>query len=290
MSSNYTQLYSEDNIMKVLFFCPMWGSENQSFKDFVRNVKEAGYDGVEMGFPNNPNQKRNFMQILKDHGLLLIGQHFQTGTSDFNEHKMEYEKNLRNLVDTAPLFINSQTGKDFFSFEQNAELIEIANTISDEVGVKIIHETHRGKFSFAVHTTQRYLNYFDTLRLGLDISHWCNVAESLLQDQPEAVALALSRTDHIHARVGFQEGPQIPDPRIPEWKDTVEQHLRWWDNVVEDFKRRNQDFITITPEFGPVPYMQIHPQTKRPLADQWDLNRYMKDFLSLRYRRYATKE
>lgn len=271
--------------MKVLFFCPMWGSENRSFKDFARNVKEAGYDGVEMGFPNDQNQKHRFIQILQDEDLLLIGQHYQTATSDFIAHKTEYAKNLRNLVGTSPLFINSQTGKDFFSFEQNVELIEIANTISVETGVKIIHETHRGKFSFAAHTTQKYLKHFDTLRLGLDISHWCNVAESLLQDQEEAVSLALSRTDHIHARVGFQEGPQVPDPRVPEWKDTLEQHLTWWDTVVDSFERRNEDLITITAEFGPFPYMQIHPVTKMPLADQWDLNLYMKDLLSSRYGR-----
>ena len=271
--------------MRVLFFCPLWGCEKQSFKDFARNVKEAGYDGVEMGFPSDPNPKRHLLQILKDEGLLLIAQHWQTQTSDFNVHKDEYGKHLRNLVDTSPLFINSQTGKDFFSFEQNTELIELANTVSDETGVKIIHETHRGKFSFAVHTTQQYLNHFDTLRLGLDISHWCNVAESLLADQKEEVSLALSRTDHIHARVGFQEGPQIPDPRVPEWEDVLEQHLIWWDTVVEAFKCRNEDFVTMTPEFGPFPYMQIHPATKMPLADQWDLNLYMKDLLSSRYGR-----
>lgn len=271
--------------MRVLFFCPLWGCEKQSFKDFARNVKEAGYDGVEMGFPNDQNQKRHFLHILKEEDLLLIAQHWQTQTFDFNAHKNEYEKQLQNLSDTAPLFINSQTGKDFFSFEQNVELIELAQVISDEIGVKIIHETHRGKFSFAVHTTQQYLYHFDTLRLGMDISHWCNVAESLLQDQKEAVSLALSRTDHIHARVGYQEGPQVPDPRVPEWEDAMEQHLIWWDTVVEAFKHRNEDFLTITPEFGPVPYTQIHPVTKTPLADQWDLNLYMKALLSSRYGR-----
>jgi hypothetical protein len=110
------------------------------------------------------------------------------------------------------------------------------------------------------------------------------VAESLLQDQAEAVSLALSRSDHIHARVGFAEGPQIPDPRVPQWKDTLDQHLIWWDAVIDSFKRRNEDSVTITAEFGPFPYMQIHPKTKMPLADQWDLNCYMKDLLASRYR------
>jgi hypothetical protein len=72
-----------------------------------------------------------------------------------------------------------------------------------------------------------------SLRLTLDISHWCNVHESLLNDQLETVKLAISRTDHIHTRVGHAEGPQVNDPRAPEWKDAVSAHFGWWDQVVE---------------------------------------------------------
>ena len=269
--------------MKVLLFCPLWGCENQPFRDFAKNVKAAGYDGVEMGFPDDPHQKRDRLQTLKDEGLRLIAQHSRTHDADFKTHKAQFEKRLYHLADTEPLFINSQTGKDFFSFEQNSELIDLAQTISQDIGIKLLHETHRGRFNFAAHITQQYLDHFDTLRLSLDISHWCNVAESLLQDQAEAVSLALSRSDHIHARVGFAEGPQVPDPRVPQWKDTLARHLIWWDTVVDAFKCRNENAVTITAEFGPFPYMQIHPETKMPLADQWDLNLYMKDLLASRY-------
>ncbi|GAB1483119.1 hypothetical protein MASR2M78_19350 [Treponema sp.] len=51
-------------------------------------------------------------------------------------------------------------------------------------------------------------------------SRWCTVAESYLEDQKEAVDAALSRTDHIHARVGFPEGPQVGDPAAPEWEES----------------------------------------------------------------------
>ena len=269
--------------MRVLFFCPLWGCEKKPFEEFVRNVKGAGYDGAEMGFPSDPDKKLVYLKILRDEGLLLIAQHSKTHDADFKTHKSQYEKRLNNLVDTNPLFINSQTGKDFFSFEQNSELITLAQTFSQKTGIKLLHETHRGRFNFAAHITRQYLNHFENLHLSLDISHWCNVAESMLQDQEEAVSLALSQTGHIHARVGFSEGPQIPDPRAPEWQDTLEQHLVWWDTVVEAFKRRSEDSVTITAEFGPFPYMQIHPETKMPLADQWELNLYMKDLLLSRY-------
>jgi len=37
--------------------------------------------------------------------------------------------------------------------------------------------------------------------------------------------------------------------------------------------------FTITPEFGPPPYMLTDPQTGKPLADQFDINCYVKDLI-----------
>jgi hypothetical protein len=47
----------------------------------------------------------------------------------------------------------------------------------------------------------------------------------MLDDQNETINLALSRTGHIHARIGHPEGPQVNDPRAPEWKNIVDTHL-----------------------------------------------------------------
>ena len=71
------------------------------------------------------------------------------------------------------------------------------------------------------------------LRITLDASHWVCVAESFLEDQEDNMQLAIDRTDHIHARVGFPEGPQAPDPRKKEWREALEKHLVWWDRVAE---------------------------------------------------------
>ena len=186
---------------------------------------------------------------------------------------------LENLTTGKPLFINTQTGKDFFSYEQNTGLIQIADEVSQKSGVKIIHETHRGKFTFAAHITAQFLQNIPELRLGLDLSHWCNVAESYLDDQPEALNLALSRTDHIHARVGFPEGPQIPDPRAPEWKEALDKHVGWWKKVIDLRREEGWTEFTITPEFGPYPYMTIIPFNRQPIANQWDVNLFMMKYL-----------
>lgn len=265
--------------MEIKFFCPWWGSSHLDFNEFVTNVTDAGYDGIEMSLPRNQIEKESIFDSIRKHGLLFIAQHWETATSDFEEHKKEYRSRLVNLATAAPLFINSQTGKDFFSFEQNVELIQIASEVSHQYGVKIIHETHRGKFSFAAHITADYLTRIPDLRIGFDISHWCNVAESYLHDQQAAIELAISRADHIHARVGFPEGPQITDPRDPDWKEAVDIHIGWWKHIVRDRRKEGLPLFTITSEFGPFPYMTIIPFTRQPVASQWEVNVYMMKML-----------
>jgi sugar phosphate isomerase/epimerase len=269
--------------MQIKFFCPYWGQQHLGIEAFANRVKDAGYDGVEMPLSLDDSVREKAVAVLHDHDLALIAQHHETHLLDWQEHKQMYERHLRNLAATQPLLINAHTGKDYFSFEQNAALIELAGSVAEDTGVRILHETHRGRFSFAAHVTRRYLEAIGDLTITLDLSHWCNVAESLLEDQAEAVKLALSRCAYFHARVGFAEGPQITDPRAPEWKETVEHHLKWWDRILDYARQRGDTMFPIAPEFGPFPYLQHLPFTQMPLANQWEINCYMKDLLTERY-------
>ncbi|HRG80840.1 MAG TPA: sugar phosphate isomerase/epimerase, partial [Cyclobacteriaceae bacterium] len=113
-------------------------------------------------------------------------------------------------------------------------------------------------------------------------SHWCNVHESYLSDQEETIAMALNRTDHIHARIGHPEGPQVSDPRAPEWKQAVETHFGWWDKIVER-KKKEGKLMTFLTEFGPPDYMPTLPYTRQAVANQWDINVYMMEVLRKRY-------
>jgi sugar phosphate isomerase/epimerase len=181
-----------------------------------------------------------------------------------------------------PLYINNHSGKDFYSFEDNKKFIEYSLALAKETGILICHETHRGRMLYAAHVTREFLKSFPDLRLTLDISHWCNVHESLLADQKETVDLALDRTDHIHARIGHAEGPQVNDPRAPEWEPVVRQHFEWWDKIVERKKQKGER-MTILTEFGPPDYMPTYPYTRQALADQWAINVYMMHLLRKKY-------
>ncbi|HEX8548489.1 MAG TPA: sugar phosphate isomerase/epimerase [Cytophagaceae bacterium] len=272
--------------MKVKFFCPRWGCENLSWDNFLVNVKNEGYDGIEYGIANETtkDELEKTWEKIDEHQLEVIPQHYGTYDADFNKHYDRYAAWLELVKPFPAAKIDSQTGKDFFSFEQNKQLIDLAVKHTEDCGVDVYHETHRNKFPFAAHITKEYLARIPYLKITLDASHWVNVAESFLEDQSEAMDLAIQRTEHIHARVGYPEGPQVPDPRAPEWKDALNAHIKWWDRIVNRKKIEDPDsVITITPEFGPYPYMVHLPYVESPIASQWEINKFMKDILKERY-------
>ena len=265
----------------VKFFMPQWGSK-LSYVNFFENVKKDGYDGIEMSLPKDDGERKDAIGKIKASGLAYVAQIHQPKELDLKKHIEEAKGYVKMMAEAEPLFINSHTGKDFFSFAHNQEIIQTLNEYAKSLSVKLIHETHRGRFSFAAHVTLEHLKKSSDLRLTFDVSHWMCVAESLLENQPEEVEMAIQHTDHIHSRVGFAEGPQITDPKAPEWKYALDAHIVLWDRIVER-KRKAGEALTITTEFGPAPYMVSQPFTKQPIVSQWDTNVFMKEILSKRY-------
>jgi hypothetical protein len=74
----------------------------------------------------------------------------------------------------------------------------------------------------------------------------------------------------------------VPDPRIPERNEALDFHLAWWDKLVA-LKKQQNEILTITPEFGPYPYMVHVPPANAPIANQWDVNLWIMNLLKERY-------
>jgi hypothetical protein len=145
--------------------------------------------------------------------------------------------------------------------------------------VPILHETHRGRFSFHTATLLPYLEKFPELELVGDLSHFCTVSESLLADQQQILELIIPHIRHLHARVGHEQGPQVNNPFAPEWQEHMDVFLSWWKQIIQHRKAEGNDQFSITPEFGPAPYMPAMPFTQEPLSNQWELNCSIKDYL-----------
>ncbi len=267
--------------MKTLFYCPYWGMESLGLAEAARRVKAAGYDGMEVAIATDKQAEAAAM--LRDNGLKMILMAFGGGPN-FPEHKTRFGADLEATARHAPQFINAHTGHDYFTYEQNCELIQVAQTVAQRTGVRILHETHRGRFSYSAPALQHYLVTFPTLRLTGDFSHWVNVSESYLAEQADNMSRAIRQTDHIHCRVGQPQAPQVSDPRAPEWQEALETHARWWDAIRQRMTLAGAPELTVTCEFGPAPgYLPTLPYTRQPVVSQWEINLFMKDFLTKRW-------
>lgn len=260
-----------------------WGF-NGTVDELCAKVKLEGYDGIEVWWPTEQKDQDELFAALKKHSL-EVGFLSAGHESNYNDHFESFKK----MIDAAatnkiqkPLYINCHSGKDYFNYEKGKAFIDYTTALSKTTGLKICHETHRSRLMYSAPIARHYLETNPDLRFTLDISHWCNVHESLLADQQETVDLVLQRVDHIHARVGHQEGPQVNDPRAPEWNDAVNAHFAWWDKVIE-MKKQKGEVMTVLTEFGPPDYMPTLPYTRQPLADQWAINVYMMHTLRKRY-------
>ncbi len=260
-----------------------WGFKG-TLNEYCAKVKEEGYDGIEIWWTSNKKEQDEIFAALKEYSLevgFLCAGHQPDYAQHFNQFKEMVAAAAGNSRQK-PLYINCHSGRDHFSYEENKALINYTIKLAEQTGIKICHETHRSRMLFAASVGKQFMEKNSGLRITLDVSHWCNVSESLLHDQQQAMQIAIQRTDHIHARIGHEQGPQVSDPRAPEWENAVKAHLNWWDAIV-DLKKKKGESLTILTEFGPPNYMPTQPYSREPLADQWAINVYMMHLLRKRY-------
>lgn len=272
--------------MKIKYLCPYWGSEDHQPNTFIEYVKNEEYDGIEINIPKDEVFETNFYIVLneirREHPEFICGvqQVFGIKKETPQEYLDKVLKRLSEMVRFQPDFINSHTGKDYYSFNDNCKIIDAIEEFSIKSGIPVYHEIHRGRFTFHSLTTLRYLDVFPRLEFVGDFSHWCVVSESLLDDQEEAIERIIPHIAHLHARVATEQASQVSNPFAPEWSRHLERFTNIWRETLDHQKKRRKQF-TITPEFGPFPYMPQAPFTQEPLSNQRELNIKMKDYLKL---------
>ena len=274
------------NNMKIKYICTYWGCEHLSAKEFLSNVLQNGYDGVEINFPDDElfivefnAELERIRNTINPNFIFIAQQVLPNKKETVNEYIARITQRLEFLIQLKPNYINSHTGKDFYDFSDNCKIIEICNQLTRVSGIPIWHEIHRGRFSFHLKTLVSYLDIFPKINLIADFSHFCVVSESDLHDQSDLLSKIYPNIKHIHARIGFEQSPQVNNPFAPEWKTYLEQYLFWWKEIIAIQKNKKSAIFTITPEFGPFPYMPQEPFTKKPLSNQWEINLQMKNYL-----------
>jgi sugar phosphate isomerase/epimerase len=275
--------FKMNNKFELKILATNWGFPGP-LDAYCAQVKKEGYDGIEIWWPMKKKDQDELFSLLKKYDL-EVGFLCGANQSNWQEHLGHFKTMINAAAGNTvmkPLYINCHSGRDYFGFEENKAFIDHTTALSKKSGIRICHETHRSRMLFAASVAKTYIEKNPDLRLTLDASHWCNVSESLLADQQSTMDLALQRVDHVHARIGHAQGPQVHDPRAPEWAEAVEAHFAWWDKVVE-LKKAQGETLTVLTEFGPPNYMPTLPYTQQPIADQWAINVHMMHLLRKRY-------
>ncbi|MEQ8716388.1 MAG: TIM barrel protein [Acidimicrobiales bacterium] len=276
--------------MQLRTFMPLWGLSGPPLGEVLGRIADAGYDGLEGPAPefmatlgwSTAREAQRLPELLAEHGLEYRVMIF-THTPDFSTrwggidlapdatHVSTFDRQLDDALSAGACAVTLHGGADRFGPDEARAFIEHTLTRQEEVGVTIAHETHRMRILYNPFRTAALLEEYPSLRIVADFSHWVCVCERLLDDCAAELALACSRADHIHGRVGFPQGPQVNDPSAPENGPALEAHEAWWAQIVAEHSARGEDVITFDPEYGPPDYMPVLPFTAQPVSDLWSV-------------------
>ncbi len=266
--------------MKLKVFKTLWGHTGD-LDDAIAACSKNGFDGLEGPPPDEPPKRLKFRKKLKAAGLDYIAEICTAGSyvpdrlASPATHLKTLRSQARVAMECAPLFLTVIGGCDAWSVSQSVDFFGEAMLAARELGVVASFETHRSRSFFNPWTTRDILAQLPDLQLTCDFSHWCVVCERLVNTAPDVIALCAERAHHIHARVGYDQGPQVPHPAAPEYRTALEAHETWWAQIWRSQLTRGMPVSTMTPEFGPDGYLQCQPFTRKPVADLVEINAWM---------------
>ena len=246
-----------------------WGMEHLgTMAARLQAYAAAGYDGVECAaIGMDPGEFSERTAALKLDYVAMM----------FCDDEDAFRVQLETVKRTQPILINCHPGRDYFDVERSVRFFDTVLDMASGIGAQVVFETHRTRCLYSAWSTQRILKALPQLRITADFSHFTAVAENNLKKPPysDMMDLAIERADHIHARVGTHEAPQVADPRSPSGLKWTEHFEKWWDRIIAARLAEHRPFLTINPEFGPPPYQPVRPGDDAPLADIWDICLWM---------------
>ena len=268
--------------MKLELYKTLWGHDGD-LTSAIRLAKQAGFHGIEGPAPAAECERIGFFETLGDTPWVAEvstcttpGEYLPQPHLPVSEHLASLECGVVSSLEGSPKFITSMAGSDAWDYDEVLEFHRGVLALEQRHGIAISIETHRGRPTFHPWQTAKLLDDLPGLNLTCDFSHWCVVSERLVLDQePQLLDKLADHAFHIHGRVGYAQGPQVPDPRAPEHAEDLAAHERWWDRLLSGMASRGMESATFTPESGPDGYLHCAPFTRQPVADLWDINRWL---------------
>ncbi|MDP2227324.1 MAG: sugar phosphate isomerase/epimerase [Moraxellaceae bacterium] len=266
--------------MNIRFYRTFWGARG-GYADFAAEAKADGYDGLEVPVPAEPDKQAALRAALDEHGFDLIAEICTAGSyvpdrrASPAQHLDDFSRKLERIEAFGARQINCMAGCDAWPLAQSVDFFGKAIALAQTAGIPISFETHRSRTLFNPWVTRDMVLALPDLYLTCDFSHWCVVCERLIDTEADVLEIVAPRARHIHGRVGYDQGPQVPHPAAPEHAAALAAHQRWWELCWASMQAAGLTVCTLTPEFGPDGYLHEQPFTGMPVADLRQINRWM---------------
>ena len=109
--------------MEIRYICTFWGQDHLPVEEFVEKAMGSGYDGVELNIPFDQHYVSSLLDAANKHGADLIAQQWiPPAVETVDQYRIRIKDYLKHLAAINPIFINSHTGKDFYSFDDNCTM------------------------------------------------------------------------------------------------------------------------------------------------------------------------
>lgn len=278
----------------------LWGIDDPISPTLFESIRDEGYHGVEvirLAWLFDPDtlvtslNAANLKVVCQVHtsgGFLRNGDYVYCGAFDVEAHKQDFTKQLQECVTLlgqvdAGGLVNVHAGVDAWTTTQAVEfltwcLLEVQRLAPSIV---VTFETHRQRLFGSPFQARDILAALDAspaaqhlnLRLNADLSHWYCACERVFNPSeardatwwPALVDLVAARCHYIHARFGWAQGPQMADPSTNECSQDRSLQLKVWGTLMTSMLSRGGGVLA-SPEYGPAPYLPVHPTTLAPVA------------------------
>lgn len=266
--------------MQLDIFRSLWGY-NGNLRAVLENARTACLAGIEARLPSSKEERAALARNLSDYQLDYIAICFTDSAvlpaqcAMPEDHLNDLSRKLAWASELSPRFINVLAGNDRWPLAQQVDFFGRALELAAQAGHLCSFETHRARSLYSPWVTLDLIRQLPELQFTSDISHWVVVCERLLDDSTDDLTPFVERVHHIQARVGYDQGPQVPHPGAPEYAAQLAFHQEHWAAIWRAQQARRYTRTTLTPEFGPDGYLHHLPFTNVPIADLSELNEWM---------------
>ena len=272
--------------MRLLRLRSAWGLAGLRSGDrraLFAKLRSEGWDGVEgslLDIGGDAAERKDCVAAAQAEQFQLVLSAYSSwhnyegpydALSSTEDHARAIGSEFREIAElhgssiTSPILrINAHSGSDAWTEDEAVDFFTAVQSDIRGLGEalpNVSHETHRGRYLCCPFATARLLARVPSLRLTSDFSHWVVKCERLL-DTPEERDLLdeiiAPAVDHVHARIGTPQAPQVADPSHVTVRSAAQRHYDWWESVWSARERMSisgrDATLSATLEYGPVEF------------------------------------